>query len=44
MRVKYGDCPYSEYGRTYKNARACDMLYKKIRSGEVQLCLAESEF
>ena len=43
LRVKYGDCPYSEYGRTYKNARACDMLYKMLRSGEVRLCLAESE-
>ena len=44
LRVKRGKCPFSEYGIVYKDSRACDMLYKKIRSGEVQLCLAESEF
>lgn len=43
MRVKYGDCKYSEYGRTYKNSRCCDMLYNLLRTGEVQLCLAEKE-
>ena len=43
MRVKYGNCKYAEFGRTYKTSRACDMLYKMIKSGEVQLCLADSE-
>lgn len=43
LRVKYGDCKYSEYGRTYKDSRCCDTLYKLFRTGEVRLCLAESE-
>ena len=40
-RIKYGDCPYASYGRTYKTTTACDQLYKMINSGEVRLCLAE---
>lgn len=43
LRVKYGNCPYAEFHRTYKETRACDLLYKMIRSGEVRLCLADSE-
>ena len=43
LRVKYGDCKYAEFGRTYKNSRCCDTLYKLFRTGEVRLCLAESE-
>lgn len=42
-RVKYGNCKYSEYGRTYKSSRACDVLFKLIKSGEVRLCFAESD-
>lgn len=41
--VKYGDCPYSQYGRTYKTTRACDILYQMISRGEVKLCFTESE-
>lgn len=43
MRVKYGDCPYAEFGRTYKESRCCDTLYKLFRTGEIQLCLVEPE-
>lgn len=43
LRVKYGNCPYAEFHRTYKSTRAYDMLYKMLKSGEVRLCLAESE-
>ena len=43
MRVKYGDCKYAEFGRTYKESRCCDTLYKLFRTGEIRLCLAESE-
>ena len=42
-RIKYGNCPYSEYGRTYKTTPACDVLYNMINNGEVRLCLSESE-
>lgn len=40
-RIKYGNCPNAEFGRTYKRTKACDKLYQMIRSGEVQLCLAD---
>ena len=43
QRVRYGDCKYAKYGRTDKEARCCDTLYKLYRTGEVQLCLAKSE-
>ena len=42
-RIKYGNCQFSEYGRSYKTSPACDVLYNMIRSGEVRLCLSESE-
>ena len=41
--VKYGNCKYSQYGRTYKTTQACDVLFKLINSGEVKLCFAESD-
>ena len=37
-RLKYGECQYSEYGRTYKDSPACDMLFKLIKSGRIGLC------
>ena len=40
-RVRWGDCPEKELGRTYRDARACEKLFRMIRSGEVRLCLAE---
>lgn len=43
MRVKYGNCEYSEYGRTYKDSRCCDMLYTLLRNGTVQLVMADLE-
>ena len=43
LKVKYGDCKYAQFGRTFKESRCCDTLYKLFRTGEVQLCLAKSE-
>lgn len=37
-RVKYGDCEYAEFGRTYKTTAACDKLYELIKEGDVKLC------
>lgn len=42
-RVKYGDCPFSEFGRTYKHSQPCEKLWSMINSGEVTLCLKHSE-
>lgn len=39
-RVKWGDCEHAELGRTWRDCRACDHLFKALRSGEVRLCLA----
>ena len=41
--IKYGHCPYSKYGKTYKTSPACDVLYNMIMNGEARLCLSESE-
>ena len=38
-RIKYGDCPNTEYGRTYRDSRACAKLFQMMNSGEVRLCL-----
>jgi hypothetical protein len=38
-RVKYGNCPYTEYGRTYRDRGACETLFSKLNNGEVRLCL-----
>lgn len=43
LRVKYGNCPYAEYGRTYKESRCCDMLYSLLRTGKIYLCLADDD-
>ena len=37
-RVKYGNCGFSKYGRTFKTSAACDILYRCIENGEVALC------
>lgn len=44
-RAKWGGCEYSPlgYGQTGKQSKACNRLYEMINSGEVKLCLAESE-
>lgn len=42
-RLKYGDCPESEFGRTYKSSRACGKLYQMLRDGRVKLIRAEDE-
>ena len=36
--IKYGECQYAEYGRTYKDSPACDMLFELIKSGRIGLC------
>lgn len=40
-RVRYGNCEMSEFGRTYKDSKACDQLYKMLKSGRIGLCLKE---
>lgn len=42
-RLKYGDCPESEFGRTYKDSQACAKLYQMLRDGRVKLVRAEDE-
>ena len=43
-RVKYGDCDYSEFGRTWKTSAACQNLYTMLKNGKVSLTLnAENE-
>lgn len=42
-RKKYGMCPNAKYGKAFGYAKACDKLYQMFMSGEVRLCLAESE-
>lgn len=42
-RCKYGDCPHTDLGRTYKNSAACDILYELIKEGGVKVCFTESE-
>lgn len=40
-RIKWGDCPLCEYGRTSRTSRPCKELFRMINSGEVRLCIAE---
>lgn len=40
-RCKYGDCEYSELGRTFKDSPACDKLYEAVRDGDVNLVFRE---
>ena len=42
-RAKRGGCPYATYKMTFRDSRACNKLFQMINSGEVTLCLAESE-
>lgn len=44
-RTRWGDCPLCRdtFGRTARDSRACKTLFQMINSGEVKLCLAESE-
>ena len=37
-RVRYGNCEFSKYGRTMKDAEACDQLFTMIQNGRVGLC------
>lgn len=37
-RAKYGECQYAEMGRTYRDSKACDMLYTLIKNGRIGLC------
>lgn len=40
-RVRYGNCPIRDLGRTYRDSRTCDELYKMLKEGKVKLCLSE---
>lgn len=44
-RAKWGRCDYSPfgYGQTAKDVRACKRLFEMMNSGEVKLCLADTE-
>ena len=37
-RVRYGNCELAKYGRTMKDAEACDQLFTMIGNGRVGLC------
>lgn len=39
-RIKYGNCPECDFGRTFRNSRPCEKLFRMINSGEVKLCLS----
>ncbi len=41
--AKKGACPCAPYGMTRRDSIACNRLFQMISSGEVKLCLAESE-
>ena len=38
-RIKYGNCPECEFGRTSRFSRPCNKLFRMINNGEVRLCL-----
>ena len=40
LRMKWGGCPWKEYGSTKKSSRACEILFQKLNSGEVKLCVS----
>lgn len=40
QRIKYGNCPISKFGRTFKDTAACEVLYRMIEGGEVSLCFS----
>lgn len=40
-RNKWGDCEFANYGRTSRNSKPCELLFQRINSGEVRLCLAD---
>lgn len=44
-RAKWGKCDYSPfgYGQTSKTTSACPRLFEMMNSGEVKLCLADTE-
>lgn len=43
-RVKYGDCEFAEFGRTWKTTAACSNLYTMLKNGTIALTLtAEPE-
>ena len=42
-RAKKGTCPCAPYGKTFRNSQVCNRLLEMLNSGEVSLCLTESE-
>ena len=42
-RAKRGTCPCAEYGIAFRDSTACNRLFEMLNSGEVKLCLAESD-
>lgn len=39
LRSKTGRCPFAARGVTFKDCNACDVLFNKINSREVKLCI-----
>ena len=42
-RAKRGACPCAKWGITSRESMVCNRLFEMLNSGEVRLCLAESE-
>lgn len=40
QRIKYGNCPLCEFGRTSRTAKPCNELFSMINNGRVRLCLS----
>lgn len=40
-RCKWGNCPHTDFRRTFKTSPACDKLYELIKEGDVKLCFLD---
>lgn len=40
-RITYGECQFAHMGRTYRDSRACELLFTQIKNGGIKLCLAK---
>lgn len=40
-RMKYGECQFAEKGRTYKDSKCCEYLFRMIQNGRVGLCFTK---
>lgn len=42
-RARVGGCEMSEYGKTYLDSDACEILYRLIQNGGARICFTDSE-